>query len=282
MAGQTNSPTLDGQTNAGPSDAFVTKLLVDTTPPTIAVSSNKTSLTSGQTATLTFTLSETVSDFAAGDISVSGGTLTNFAGTGTSYTATFTPTANSTANGVVSVASNKFSDAAGNFNVDGADADNTVTLTVNTVPVGPTPPTLTAGTAGAIVVALSAGSVATTAKLFSGTTDITSKFTSTVSGSTVTFTPKAASVEFSAQALTATAADASGNVSANSTALTYTFDNVPPAAPTLTAGTAAGTGGTAGAIVVTLDAGSAAGSTKLFAGKTDITAKFTSTVTDST
>jgi hypothetical protein len=31
---------------------------------------------------------------------------------------------------LVSVPSSKFSDAAGNFNVDGSDANNTVTLTV--------------------------------------------------------------------------------------------------------------------------------------------------------
>ena len=35
--------------------------------------------------------------------------------------------------GVVSVASGKFSDATGNFNSDGAEANNTVTLSVNTV-----------------------------------------------------------------------------------------------------------------------------------------------------
>ncbi|MFM8334869.1 MAG: Ig-like domain-containing protein, partial [Opitutaceae bacterium] len=105
----------------------------DTTPPTIAVTSSVGSLKAGETATITFTLSESSADFVSGDVTVSGGTLSNFAGSGTSYTATFTPTANSTTNGVISVASSKFSDAAGNFNADGADANNTVTLTVNTV-----------------------------------------------------------------------------------------------------------------------------------------------------
>jgi VCBS repeat-containing protein len=115
---------------------------VDTTPPSIAVSSDRSSLTTGQTATLTFTVSEIVLDFIASDITVSGGVLSAFAGSGTSYAATFTPTSNSTANGVVSVASNKFSDTAGNFNVDGADANNTVTITVNTIAPDTTPPTI--------------------------------------------------------------------------------------------------------------------------------------------
>jgi serralysin len=106
---------------------------VDTTPPTIAVASNTTALTPGQTALLTFTLSEASTNFTVSDVAVSGGTLSNFSGSGTSYTATFTPTANSTTAGVVSVASGVFTDAAGNANADGSEADNRVTMTVNTV-----------------------------------------------------------------------------------------------------------------------------------------------------
>jgi Ca2+-binding RTX toxin-like protein len=112
---------------------LITTTPSDTIPPTIAISSNRTTLGLGQTATLSFTISEAVTDFVVGDISVSGGTLSNFTGSGTTYSATFTPTANSKTNGVVSVASNKFSDAAGNFNVDSADANNTVTMTVDAV-----------------------------------------------------------------------------------------------------------------------------------------------------
>jgi len=107
--------------------------LVDTTPPTIAVSSSKSSLAAGETATLTFTLNETSTNFIASDVTASGGTLSNFSGSGNSYTATFTPAANSTTNGVVSVPSGVFTDAAGNANADGADANNRVTLLVNTV-----------------------------------------------------------------------------------------------------------------------------------------------------
>ena len=105
--------------------------LADTTPPTISISSNDSTLTVGETATISFTLSEASTNFALADVTASGGTLSNFSGSGTIYTALFTPTTNSTTNGVVSVSSTKFTDAAGNNNT----ASNTVTMTVNTVPV---------------------------------------------------------------------------------------------------------------------------------------------------
>ncbi|MDA7501463.1 Ig-like domain-containing protein [bacterium] len=100
--------------------------------PTIAISSDVSALKVGETATLTFTLSESSSDFEASDITVSGGALSSFSGSGSTYTATFTPTADSTTNGVISVASNKFSSDFGYSNTDGSDSDNTVTLSVDT------------------------------------------------------------------------------------------------------------------------------------------------------
>ena len=107
----------------------------DTTPPTIAVSANVMKLIAGDVATLSFTLSESSTNFSASDVTVTGGTLSNFAGSGTIYTALFTPTANSITNGVVRVDSGVFTDAAGNVNTDGSDANNTVTMKVNTIPV---------------------------------------------------------------------------------------------------------------------------------------------------
>jgi hypothetical protein len=106
--------------------------LVDVVPPTVAVSSNSTSLSSGTTATLTFTLSEASTNFIASDITVTGGAVSSFTGSGTIYTAIFTPTANSTTQGVVSIASGMFTDAANNANADGSDTNNTVSFAVDT------------------------------------------------------------------------------------------------------------------------------------------------------
>ncbi|MEY5100099.1 MAG: hypothetical protein RJA36_2818 [Pseudomonadota bacterium] len=123
---------------AGDGSPSTISLGIDTQRPTVAISSDMTSLKAGQSATLTFTLSEASADFTADDVAVSGGSLSNFQGSGTSYTATFTPTADTTTTASVSVASASFSDAAGNPNVDGADANNTAAIGVDTLaPIAP-------------------------------------------------------------------------------------------------------------------------------------------------
>jgi VCBS repeat-containing protein len=117
--------------NVGPmSDALV--LTEDTALPTIALGRSVDHLANGQNTTVTFTLSEASSDFNAGDITVSGGSLSNFSGSGTSYSATLTASSD---NARVSVASSVFSDAAGNLNADGAEANNALDFGTNAAPV---------------------------------------------------------------------------------------------------------------------------------------------------
>jgi Ca2+-binding RTX toxin-like protein len=128
-----------GNLNQDGNDAnntFTITYITDVTPPTIALSTNSQSLGQGEVATITFTLSESTTNFTASDVTVSGGMLSNFSGSGTTYTALFTPNINSKTNGVVSVSSGMFTDAAGNANSDGSDANNTIILVVNTVPIG--------------------------------------------------------------------------------------------------------------------------------------------------
>ena len=75
---------------------------------------------------MTFTLSEASTNFVASDITISGGTLSNFAGSGTAYTASFTLVLNSAAVGTLNVASGVFTDVAGNKNADGSDTNNSL------------------------------------------------------------------------------------------------------------------------------------------------------------
>jgi Ca2+-binding RTX toxin-like protein len=103
----------------------------DVTPPTISISSALKTLNSSQITVITFTLSESTTNFVATDILVNGGTLSNFIGSGSTYTVTFTPTSNATTANV-SVPSGAFTDAAGNTNADGSDANNTLTFSITT------------------------------------------------------------------------------------------------------------------------------------------------------
>ena len=106
------------------------KITIDTLKPTVAITASSVSLTRGQTSTITFTTSSTAILFAGEDVATSGGTISNFAGSGTVYTATFTPQDNFKGNGSVSIAEGKFFDLAGNINVAASLA-----LTIDTEPV---------------------------------------------------------------------------------------------------------------------------------------------------
>ena len=111
----------------------------DTTAPVLTMTASDDQLLVDETATIRFTLSEASSDFTAQDVAVSGGTLSDFSGSGTEYSASFTPAENSTADGVITVARGAFADAAGNAN----GKQTSISLEVNTVPPDTTAPVLT-------------------------------------------------------------------------------------------------------------------------------------------
>ena len=107
-----------------------TSFITGTVVPTVTVGrSGSGTLGAGQTASLTFVLSESATNFVVGDVTVSGGTLSSFAGSGTDYTATFTLTATGTSTASVSVAAGAFTDAAGNNNT----ASNSLSIAYDTV-----------------------------------------------------------------------------------------------------------------------------------------------------
>ncbi len=108
---------------------------LDRTPPVLAITSSRSTLKAGETATITFTFSEDPgSGFtwngSAGDVNVSGGILDAMSSSGTIRTATFTPNAN-TNNGTASitVAAGSYTDVAGNPGGAGA----TPSLTFDTL-----------------------------------------------------------------------------------------------------------------------------------------------------
>jgi hypothetical protein len=91
---------------------------IDITAPTMEITADD-GVSDGDTSndstlSLIFTSSEATSNFEVDDITVSGGTLSNFAGSGKTYTATFTPSGVGAT--TIDVALSKFTDAVGNNN----------------------------------------------------------------------------------------------------------------------------------------------------------------------
>ena len=89
---------------------------VDTVNPTVSIADDQvgTASDSDNVVGYTVTFSESVTGFVEGDLSVSGGTVSNFAGSGTTYTFDVTADDDSTDNITVDIASGAAQDAAGN------------------------------------------------------------------------------------------------------------------------------------------------------------------------
>jgi hypothetical protein len=128
---------LPGPTNAS-DDRVDGRMTIDATPPTLAVNIVDVSLSDeDNNSSVTFTFSEAVTGFTADDVTVAGGTLSDFAGSGSSYTATFTATDGVDATGSVSVAAGRYTDVAGNSGGEGADTVAIDTLNPTLAVVSP-------------------------------------------------------------------------------------------------------------------------------------------------
>ncbi|XPV67831.1 MAG: Ig-like domain-containing protein [Halarcobacter sp.] len=201
----------------------------DTSAPTIAITSDKDALKAGETATITFTLSEASSNFASDDVSVSGGTLTNFSGSGTSYTATFTPTADSTTNGTIDIASSKFTDAAGNNNSAATQKSITIDTVVPSVTISSSSDSLKAGETATITFTLSEASSNFASDDVSVSGGTLTNFSGSGTSYTATFTPTADSttngtIDIASSKFT----DAAGNNNSAATQKSITIDTVVP------------------------------------------------------
>jgi hypothetical protein len=166
---------------------------IDTVAPTVAISS--TAGASGSTTTtspipFTITFSEGVTGFVTGDITVTNGTLSGFAGSGTTYTFNVTPTTPGTAT-TVSVPANVAQDAAGNGNTAAtlfSITYNIASTTVASVTRLTLSPTATAQVSYRVTFAAAVTGV--TVNNFSVTTagTISGASVSSVSGSGTTYT----------------------------------------------------------------------------------------------
>ncbi|GEM_PF-4361166 len=129
---------LSGQAVSGSSNTNT--FTVDTVAPTVVITSTA-GATGGNTSTspipFTVTFSEPVTGFVDTDMTVSGGAVANFAGSGTSYTFDVTPSANGLI--TVEVAANVAQDQANNGNTAASPFGVTYTRPVTASPVVVTP-----------------------------------------------------------------------------------------------------------------------------------------------
>ena len=259
------------------SNFFVTQ---DTSIPSMTITSTTSGVTSGSTTNdatiaLKFTSSESTTDLVAGDITVSAGSISNFAGSGAIYTATFTPSGDATY--TISVGQGSYNDANSNPNA----ASNNFQWAYDG-----TPPTMTITTTTAGVTSGSTTNDGTIAYVFTSNEPTTNfvKSDITVSGGTLgaltgvsstiytaTFTPSgdgATSVAVAANAFT----DSGGTGNTVSNTFAWTYDGT---APTMTitaavSGSSLSTGSTTNDATITLTFTSSEAMTGFVLGDIDI------------
>ena len=98
-------------------------LVVDTTAPTVTLTSSAATNTATSPIPLTITFSQTVTGFVSSDLTIGNGTVTSFSGSGASYTAQITPSANGAV--TVNVNAGVATDPAGNGNTAAAQLTRT-------------------------------------------------------------------------------------------------------------------------------------------------------------
>jgi gliding motility-associated-like protein len=212
---------------------------IDTTSPTLAITSNVNSLKSGESATISFTFSEDPGstftwDGSIGDVLISGGTLSAISGSGLTRTATFTPTANvNSGTASITVAANSYTDVAGN----NGGAGSTPVLTFDTqAPIAPSTPVLAAGSDSGISNSDHITNIIT--PVITGTAESGSTVTlydtdgTTILGSDVAtggnWSITTTDLSPGTHTLTAKAKDVAGNIGVASTGLTVTIDTTSP------------------------------------------------------
>ena len=211
---------------------------IDTTAPTVAITSSVATLKAGETATITFTFSEDPgTGFAwngsSGSVTVTGGTLGAISGTGTTRIATFTPTASTNAGTAsISVAASAYTDKAGNA----GGAGGAPALTFDTLAPAVSTPVLASasdnGVSGSDAITNVTTPTLTGTAEAGATVKLYDTDGTTLLGTTVAtggaWSIASSTLGAGAHTLRASATDAAGNVSALSSGLAVTIDTTAP------------------------------------------------------
>jgi predicted secreted protein len=211
-------------------------ITIDTIAPTITITSDVTALKIGETATITFTFSEDPGatfawDGAAGDVAVSGGTLSAISGSGLTRTATFTPTAN-VASGTASIAVGAdYTDAAGNAGVAGTTPSITIDTIAPTVTISSSASALKIGETATVTFDFSESAIGFTNEditIVGGTLDALTVDANDASIYTAIFTPTADSTMAASITVNTGYADTAGNAGVAGATPSITIDTIAP------------------------------------------------------
>jgi large repetitive protein len=229
--GSTSSDAVKAYWNA-PSQAthplLNTSELTPLPGPTVAIVSNYLSLHIGSTANITFTLSESSSDFTQSDVTVTGGTLSNFAGSGKDYTAQFTPLDQTTTTASISVAGHTFVGSSGKSNTNSSPLSIAVDTVIDT------PVVALQNDTG--VLPTDHISSDATLNISTAASDVTRTYSVDGGQASITYT---APVTTGSHTVLVTDSDAAGNVASSS--LTFTLDKAAPVIQEMTAHSASKT-----------------------------------------
>ncbi|MFD2365132.1 Ig-like domain-containing protein [Pseudoduganella sp. GCM10020061] len=230
---------VDAAGNAGGA-GLTPSLSFDTLAPTVAITSDRSALKAGESATITFTFSEDPGvsfawDGSSGDIVVTGGTLSAISGTGTVRTAVFTPAADTnTGTAGIAIASGAYADAAGNGGAAGAGPAIAFDTLVPVVAVTSDRTSLAVGETATITFTFSEDPGAS---FDAGDITVSGGTLGALGGTgltrTAVFTP-ADGMNGGAASIAVTSgswSDAAGNAGAPAAALALAFDTLAPAAP---------------------------------------------------
>ncbi|WP_234859258.1 Ig-like domain-containing protein [Aquimarina aquimarini] len=124
-----NTGITDTTSNPGTGTTDSPNFTIDTNAPTATIVMDETMLSTGQTATVTFTFSEIVTGFDNTDLTIPNGTLSDVSSTdgGITYTATYTPnTELDDATNVITINNIGITDVAGNTGIGTTDSSNFV------------------------------------------------------------------------------------------------------------------------------------------------------------
>ncbi len=203
-------------------------LIVDYVAPTVTMTSSVAALKAGQTTVVTLTFSETPVGFDAADLTTSLGTLSALTVSPTNskvYTATFTPNTNTDlSNGSITL-TGVFTDSAGNAGT----AIAALTLAIDTK--APLAPTL--ALASDTGVSPSDGVTNASTVNVSGIEAGATWEYKIDTGNWTAGTGTSLTLQAGAKTYQVRQTDAAGNVSAESSAVSYTLDTSAPSAPTM-------------------------------------------------